>query len=156
MIVKFEQSDSAAKNKIKIPERAHGRDSGYDIYCPVTVTLQPHERITIDLQIKFELPEYIWTNDNGHKLGVEAMIRPKSGRSKAGLDVEIGTIDNPYRGSCGCTVTNTTTVPITIEANHKICQIVFMPVFQHVELHPGNVSADTDRGEGGFGHTGLI
>jgi dUTP pyrophosphatase len=153
MEIIYQQSDEALKNKINPPQKAYFSDSGFDIFSPIDFELYPNERKTIDLQVKFELLSF--QNIPVVSIGMEAMIRPKSGRTKSGLDIKIGTIDNTYRGYVGATVVNTTKNLIKIQKNEKICQIVFMPVFNSVKIIPGKVKENTDRSTGGFGSTGL-
>lgn len=155
MIITYEQSPEAIAAGINAPAKAHERDSGFDIFSPQSIRLFPGERITVDLQVRFALQQQC-TNIGIGTIGVEALIRPKSGRSKNGLDVELGTIDNGYRGYTGATITNTTNKEFIIEQNEKLCQIVFAPVFQGVQLVNAEVSTDTERGESGFGDSGLV
>ena len=161
MIINFEQSPEAIKNNIKIPSKAHGSDSGFDIFCPVDLRLIPFQRMTVDLQIKFELKdlnEFIGLPFMDIKilgLQMEGQIRPKSGRSQNGVDIEIGTIDNGYRGYIGCTVSNTTRTVININKNEKICQIVFAPVFTGIGLIAEKVDINTSRSTRGFGSSGI-
>lgn len=155
VLVEYEQSESAIKNKIKPPSRGHESDSGWDIFMPENLVLPPQSRITISLEVKFALlPISIPISEFVH-LSMEAQIRPKSGLSKSGLDVELGTIDNGYRNFVGATVSNTTMKKMVIQQNTKICQIVFVPIFTNVALIPTTIDSDTDRGENGFGSTGL-
>ncbi len=150
MRITYEQSPEAVANGVHAPEKGHHDDSGFDIYAPHDIELSAGERKTVDLQVKFELeaPGLAF-------VGMEAQVRPKSGRSKAGIDVELGTIDQGYRNYIGATVTNTGAAPATIRRNEKLCQVVFAPVFNTVELTAGKVGDGTSRGLGGFGSTGI-
>lgn len=138
------------------PNKAHYNDSGFDFYCPEKIVLKPKERKTICLQMKFKtkLPWY-GKLLNLFGIGIELQIRPKSGRSKAGIDVELGTGDEGYRNYYGATITNTTELECTIKVNEKICQGVFVPVFNRIKLIHGTVNDKTSRGIGGFGSSGL-
>lgn len=154
MKIIFEQSSFASMINIHKPEYAHpDSDSGFDIYLPSSVRLLPGERITVDLGVKFAIPRPWWMKLLG--LSVELQVRPKSGRSKAGVEVSLGTIDNGYRNFIGATIHNYTNDAVEIKANEKICQVVTMPVFTRVKLVKGLVNADTKRGLGGFGSSGL-
>jgi len=153
MEIIFQQSDEAVKSGINIPSKANSTDSGFDIFSPEDFLLNPKERTTINLQIRFALIQSQDIPLPG--LGLEAQIRPKSGLSKKGIDVEIGTIDNGYRGWIGVTITNTTGQSIGIKKNTKICQLVFTPIFNNIYLSLGTVSEETERGTGGFGSSGL-
>jgi dUTP pyrophosphatase len=84
----------------------------------------------------------------------EAQIRPRSGQSlKKGFDVALGTIDSGYTGEIGVIVRNFTDKPITIEHGERIAQIVISK-FDSVTLTEVDELNETERGEGGFGHTG--
>lgn len=143
---------------IKDPEQAHHNDSGYDLFYPgETIFLQRGERITVNLGIKFDIDmngiSYAMKRD--FCIGVELQIRPKSGLSKKGIDVELGTIDEGYRGFVGCTITNNSNHDTKIEQHQKICQIVCVPVFNRIVMVKGKVDENTARSTNGFGSTGI-
>jgi len=155
MKIIFEQSNFARMIDIHKPEYAHpNSDSGFDIFSPQCIDLKPGERYTIDLNVKFKIPIPWWMKLLG--MSVELHVRPKSGRSKAGLEVSFGTIDNGYRNFIGATIHNYNSDIISIQKNEKICQVVVVPVFTRVKLIEGLVPADTARSLKGFGATGLF
>lgn len=140
---------------VPFPSKAHSTDSGFDIFVPHGIPLKAGERNTINLGVKFDIKLPFWALPlRLLGFGIEAQIRPKSGLSKRGIDVEIGTVDEPYRGFVGVTVTNTTKKTFVFEAHQKICQIVFVPVFNRVKLVKGQVKTNTTRGAKGFGSSG--
>lgn len=107
------------------------------------VILKPQSRVILPTNLKIQLPE-----------GYEAHIRPRSGLSiKKGLTVMFGTIDADYTGDIGIICANFTNEPIEIEHGERVAQMVIAKhesvVWEEVE-----VLNETDRGEGGFGHTG--
>jgi len=156
MKILYDQKTSAY-GKIPI-SKAHEHDSGFDLRLPEPISLKPGERKTIDLGIKFHIADESRAHRFLRKLfniGIEGQIRPKSGRSRSGIDVELGTVDEQYRGWVGCTVTNTTKKTVTFLENEKICQIVFIPVFNRITMELGKVSEDTTRGANGFGSSGI-
>ncbi len=109
------------------------------------VTLQPLERVMLHTGIYMALPE-----------GYECQIRPRSGLAlKRGLTVlnSPGTIDADYRGEVCVIIANLSNEPQTIEDGERICQMI---VARHetVEWQTVEVLDDTERGAGGFGHTG--
>ena len=121
--------------------------AGVDIRChiPDPVILQPLERRLIPTGLYIELP-----------VGYEAQIRPRSGLAlKRGLTVlnTPGTIDADYRGEIGVIMINLSNEPQTIEPHERICQMV---IAQHeqAEFVAVDVLSTTERGEGGFGHSG--
>ena len=122
---------------------AAGMDLRANINYPVT--LQPLERRLIPTGIRIQLPD-----------GYEAQIRPRSGMAlKRGLTVlnTPGTIDSDYRGEIGIILINLSTEDVDIEPGERIAQMVFAKC-EHAELVEVETLDDTERGEGGFNHTG--
>ena len=79
-----------------IPTKAHATDSGYDLYANEDVLIEPGDTAIVKTGIAVELPA-----------GYEAQIRPRSGvTAKTKLRVQLGTIDNGYRGELGVIVDN--------------------------------------------------
>ncbi|MBQ7209998.1 MAG: dUTP diphosphatase [Paludibacteraceae bacterium] len=109
------------------------------------VVLQPFERRLIPTGLFIELPACY-----------EAQIRPRSGLAlKKGLTVlnTPGTIDADYRGEIGVILVNLSQEPVTIEHGERICQMVIAR-HEQAQLEEVAVLTDTERGAGGFGHTG--
>lgn len=80
-----------------LPTKAHAYDSGYDLVASEDVIVEPGETVVVKTGIAVELPA-----------GYEATVRPRSGvTSKTKLRVQLGTIDNNYRGEIGVIVDNT-------------------------------------------------
>jgi len=138
------------------PCKGHFNDSGIDIFTTESFVLKHGERKTISLHLRFAL-ELPWYMKFLHLfgLGIEAQVRPKSGRTLNGIDVALGTIDEGYRNFTGATIINFSGKTQKFEAGEKICQIVFVPTFNRVKLVEGKVDTNTSRGLGGFGSTGL-
>jgi dUTP pyrophosphatase len=114
------------------------------------VELAPMARVLIHTGIYLEIPE-----------GYEVQVRPKSGQAlKKGITVlnTPGTADSRYRGEICVIVINLSNECVTIENGEKIAQMVLCPV-QHEGLVDveivDEISTDTERGTGGFGHTGI-
>ena len=121
--------------------------AGMDLRCDLqeAVTLQPMERRLIPTGLYIELPE-----------GYEAQIRPRSGLAlKRGLTVlnTPGTIDADYRGEIGVILINLSGEAQTIEPGERICQMVIAR-HEQAELTETEVLGETERGAGGFGHSG--
>ena len=100
-------------------------------------------RCLINLGFKIELPK-----------GYEAVIRPRSGLSKVGLDIATGTIDSDYRGEVKALVINNTGGDYTVNNLDRICQMKIQKAEKHV-FEIVNELSDSDRGSNGFGSTGL-
>ena len=110
------------------------------------LTLQPGERALVPTGFAIELP-----------LGFEAQVRPRSGLAlRQGLTLvnSPGTIDADYRGEVGVIAINLGQQPVVIQRGDRIAQLVVAPVIQAVVRETKVLSA-TDRGDGGFGHTGV-
>lgn len=130
-----------------LPAYATSGSSGMDIRANIEspITLQPLERGLIATGIFLEIPD-----------GYEAQIRPRSGLAiKQGLTClnTPGTIDADYRGEIKVILINLSNQPQTILHGDRIAQMVFMKIEQ-VELTDVKIINETERGAGGFGHTG--
>lgn len=134
---------------LPLPERAKARDFGYDLRTTQTVTLEPGKRATIPTGWAYEfLP------DQG------ATIWPRSGLAdKHGIDVLAGLIDGGYQGEVKVILVNHGDEAVTFVAGDRIAQMVIvtrvMPTFFGTELvEVEEFTTASDRGIGGFGHTG--
>ena len=153
-VVSLHQTDNTMQLKIinksnnPLPRYESALAAGLDIRCNIAepVTLQPMERRLIPTGLFIELPA-----------GYEAQIRPRSGLAlKRGLTVlnTPGTIDADYRGEIGVILVNLGTEPQTIEPGERICQMVIARHEQPEIVEVAELS-DTERGAGGFGHSGV-
>lgn len=89
--------------------------------------------------------------------GYELQIRARSGMAiKHGISLAngIGTIDSDYRGEIGVILVNLSKEPYTIHDGDRIAQMVLSKVEQ-AQLHAVDILDETERGEGGFGHSGF-
>lgn len=129
------------------PERATEEASGFDLRARIDGSLElvPGERRLIPSGIAIALPP-----------GYEAQVRPRSGLAlKYGLTLlnSPGTVDSDYRGEVGVILINLGGEPVRIERGDRIAQLVVQRVpgvrFREVQALP-----ETQRGAGGFGHTG--
>lgn len=135
------------KSKHPLPEYKTNMSAGMDIRANLNedIVLQSLERRLIPTGLFIELPE-----------GYEAQMRPRSGlalNEGLGLLNSPGTIDADYRGEIGIIVINLSNHPITVKDGERICQMVINKVEQAEWIEVENL-AETERGEGGFGHTG--
>lgn len=138
------------KSKNALPtyasERAAGMDLRADLAAPVM--LQPMERKLIPTGLFIELPD-----------DCEAQVRPRSGLAlKHGITVlnSPGTIDADYRGEVCVILINLSDEPFEIQPGERIAQMVVAP-FRQVKLLPVETLEElssTERGTGGFGHSG--
>jgi len=166
-----------------LPTKAHPTDSGFDLYASEDVIIEPGETEVVPTGIAVELPK-----------GFEAQVRPRSGvTAKTKLRVQLGTIDNGYKGEIGVIVDNIRTPIKTVDVNggrtgmssvtttdaytvcgtgqymgkriidgtylirkgDRIAQLVVqaLPAVTVVEID--DFTEDSERGEGGFGSTGV-
>ncbi len=130
-----------------LPSYATADAAGMDLRANLeaAVTLQPMERILVPTGLFMELPA-----------GFEAQVRPRSGLAiKQGLTLlnTPGTIDADYRGEIKIIMINLSTEPQTIQHGDRIAQMVIAPFVQATLAEVPELS-DTERGAGGFGHTG--
>lgn len=131
-----------------LPRYESEQAAGMDIRCHLSapVTLQPLERKLIPTGLRIELPA-----------GYEAQIRPRSGMAlKRGLTIlnTPGTIDADYRGEVGIIMINLSNEPQTIEPGERVCQMVIAK-HEQPDIVEVTVLSETERGEGGFGHSGV-
>lgn len=136
------------KSPNALPSYSTEQSAGMDLraWLKDPVVLQPMERTLIPTGVYIELPA-----------GFECQIRPRSGLAlKRGLTVlnTPGTIDADYRGEVCVILANLSNEPQTIENGERICQMV---VARHASVvwNQVEVLGDTERGAGGFGHTGV-
>ena len=135
------------KSKNALPKYESAQAAGMDIRCNIDepLTLQPMERRLIPTGLYIELPA-----------SYEAQIRPRSGLAlKRGLTVlnTPGTIDADYRGEVGVILINLSGEAQTIEPGERICQMVIAR-HETPEIVEVEELTDTERGAGGFGHSG--
>lgn len=135
------------KSKHQLPSYATELSAGMDIRANLIepVVLKPLERKLIPTGLFIALPE-----------GYEAQLRPRSGLAlKHGISLAnaIGTIDADFRGEIGVILINLSSDPFTICDGERICQMV-IATHSQISWKPVEVLDDTERGTGGFGHTG--
>ena len=142
MTVKFLRIDPS----VTLPSYAHPGDAGMDIRSIEELTIAPGERSLVHTGLVMMLPP-----------GYEAQVRPRSGLAlKNGVTVlnAPGTIDEGYRGEIGVILANFGTEPFKVEKGAKIAQIVVAPCTRADIVETAETDA-TERGEGGFGSTGV-
>jgi len=132
---------------LPLPARATRGAAGFDLHAAVeaAVVLAPRERALIPTGFAIAVPE-----------GYEAQVRPRSGLAlKHGIVLPNapGTIDSDYRGEVKIIVCNTGEQTFTIERGDRIAQLVIAPVVRAEWDEVASLDA-TERGEGGFGHSG--
>lgn len=151
-----------------LPEYSNPTDAGFDMRANIVdvnekytwncilsygednlinrVIICPGGRALIPTGLHMAIPE-----------GYELQVRARSGLAlKKGITMVngIGTIDSPYRGDIGAIIINHGFEPFTIEQGDRICQGVLNKV-EHVEFEEVESLDETERGKGGYGHSGV-
>ena len=133
-----------------LPKYAYPSDSGFDLHATEEVIIGPFGRALVPTGLKVSFEE-----------GYEIQVRPKSGLAiKQGLTVlnTPGTVDQGYTGEIQVIVFNTNNTTVTIPKGMKVGQGVLCPVVQgkYVNVQKVEQVEDKDRGNNGFGSTGII
>lgn len=136
------------KSKHSLPQYATSSSAGMDLRANLDnpIVLKPLQRCLVSTGLYIALPE-----------GFEAQIRPRSGLAlKKGITLlnTPGTIDADYRGEIGVIVINLSAEDFIIEDGERIAQMVIAR-YEQAEWQEVEVLEDTERGAGGFGHTGV-
>lgn len=144
----------------KLPAYAHDGDAGMDVFSAEDVYLTKGVPTLVRTGLRCKIPD-----------GFEIQVRPRSGLALRGVTVwnAPGTIDSKYRGEIGVILMynnnecytspdGTEVIPKVlhlIRSGDKIAQLVLAPVYKAWPVKVDKVDTDTDRGEGGFGSTGV-
>ena len=145
----------------KLPAYAHDGDAGMDVFAVEGIYLFKGVPTLVKTGLRCKIPD-----------GFEIQVRPRSGLALKGVTIwnAPGTIDSKYRGEIGVILMyNKEDEYVTspdgcgvipkggymISAGDKIAQLVLAPVYKAWPVKVDKVDTDTDRGEGGFGSTGV-
>ena len=136
------------KGSQPLPAYATSQSAGMDLRADIesSVTLRPMERRLIGTGLHIALPA-----------GYEAQVRPRSGLAlKHGITVlnAPGTIDADYRGEIGVVLINLSDTDFVVNPGERIAQMV-VAKYEQVQMDCVDVLDETERGEGGYGHTGV-
>lgn len=137
------------KSKHALPQYATALSAGMDLRANIDtpIVLKPLQRKLVPTGLYIALPE-----------GFEAQIRPRSGLAlKKGITLlnTPGTIDADYRGEIGVIAVNLSEEDFIIEDGERIAQMVIAR-YEKAEWEEVEVLSHTERGDGGFGHTGTL
>ena len=138
---------TVVEEEASLPIYGSEEAAGADVRAHIKedIVLNPGERRLIPTGLRFAIPR-----------GFEIQVRPRSGLAlKHGITVlnSPGTIDSDYRGELGVVLIHHGDEPFTVTPQMRIAQIVLAPVYQATFALKDELVA-TERGEGGFGHTG--
>jgi dUTP pyrophosphatase len=145
IVVRLKKTQSGAD--LPLPKKMTEHSAGFDLCAAVreSITIGPGKIVMIPCGFSMALP-----------VGYEAQIRPRSGlASKHGVAPvnSPGTVDADYRGEVMTPLINLGSAPFVVERGMRIAQMLIAPVPQ-VQLVEVEELDDTERGAGGFGHTG--
>ena len=131
-----------------LPEYATPMSAGLDLRANLDapLKLQPMQRCLVPTGLRIALPQ-----------GYEAQVRPRSGLAlKRGITVlnAPGTIDADYRGEIGVILINLSQDSFVINDGERIAQLV-IAAYEQAEFEAVESLDQTERGEGGFGHSGM-
>lgn len=132
-----------------MPTKAHDTDAGFDLYLPdredtAPIMLPDGKTVVIDTGVHIALPK-----------GYAAVCMNKSGLSvNHGIESVLGLIDSGYTGPIKVKLRNTSNKPYIFEAGNKISQLVIFPISADT-FELTDTLDETDRGDGGFGSTGV-
>lgn len=137
------------KSKHALPQYATLLSAGMDLRANLDrpIVLKPLQRCLVPTGLYIALPD-----------GYEAQIRPRSGLSlKKGITLlnTPGTIDADYRGEIGVIMVNLSDEDFMIEDGERIAQMVIAK-YEKAEWAEVTTLDETERGSGGFGHTGTV
>ena len=128
------------------PAYKHATDSCADCMANIDsdVTIAPRGMVTIPLGFKIGVP-----------VGYEAQIRPRSGLArKNGVVAVLGTIDSGFTGEVTTTLINNLDAPFVIHRGDRVCQMKISES-KKIYFHKVSVLPDSERGENGWGSTGI-
>ena len=131
---------------LPVPRYAHPGDAGLDLIASEAVTLRAGERAAVPTGLVIAVPP-----------GWVGLVHPRSGLAlRHGVTVANapGTIDTEYRGELKVLLINLGADPVTFARGDRIAQLLLQPVGRATVVEVAEF-ADTDRGSGGFGSTGL-
>lgn len=127
------------------PSYANMFAAGLDIKSNEDITIAPGEVVKLDTQLAVEIP-----------IGHFGMVVARSGlafKHRIKLLNDVGIIDEDYRGNIGVMLVNEGSQEYTISKGDRVAQMIVIP-YKQVKLEYVDELSETERGEGGFGHTG--
>ena len=135
------------KSRHELPEYATGQSAGMDLRANIDtpITLKPLQRCLVPTGLYIALPD-----------GYEAQVRPRSGLAiKFGVTVlnSPGTIDADYRGEIRVIMVNLSSEDFVVNDGDRIAQMV-VARYEQIEWSDVDVLDETERGDGGVGHSG--
>ena len=131
-------------SKATLPRRMRDGDAGFDLYSVETVFIEPGEIVTIPTGIAVELPP-----------NTCMILKDRSGLALKGLHILAGVIDENYRGEIKVVMVNLSKNRITLSRGTRVTQALILP-YLSPEIVEVDTLSDTERGDKGFGSSGLF
>jgi len=126
------------------PERQHYDDGGVDLKVSEDIELPPKELKVVRTGVKVEIP-----------FGYVGLLKDRSGLASKGLMSLGGVIDSGYRGEIKALLINTSNETMTFKRGDRVIQLIVARIDTTVYYHKGVPDDETERGENGFGSSGL-
>ena len=140
------------KNGAKAPIRATEGSAGYDLFVPEDTYVHPGRNV-IPLGFKVELPDHVMALSTSRS-GFASKGMEDADEMREDADVIDGKIDWDYRGEVGVIIKSAESYPFLLKKGTRIAQFVLLPVLTP-DIEVVEELSETDRGEGGFGHSGV-
>lgn len=147
--VQYKILDSRLGNEIELPHYGTAGSAGLDLRACINAPLELHPGQVVMIPTGMA----VHLNDPGYA----AMLLPRSGLGhKHGIVLGnlVGLIDSDYQGPLMVSCWNRGDTPYTIQVGERIAQMVIVPVLQPIFTQVDDFHETTERGQGGFGHTG--
>lgn len=147
--VEYKILDQRLGNEIEMPHYGTKGSAGLDLRACIdeAMTIEPGQTVLIPTGMAIHLDDP----------GLAAMLLPRSGLGhKHGIVLGnlVGLIDSDYQGELKVSCWNRSETPYTVSVGERIAQMVIVPVLQPAFVEVENFGESTERGVGGFGHTG--
>lgn len=132
--------------KAKLPTRGSADAAGRDLYAAEGVIIPPHSTAKISTDIAIEIPQGYWGG-----VFARSGLATKQGLRPANC---VGVIDSDYRGPVIVALHNDTDETKEVMIGDRIAQLIILPICDFGGWEIVDELSDTDRGDGGFGHSG--
>lgn len=144
-----------ATHALDLPCRATTEAAGFDVCASEQTVIAPRSREMVGTGLKLAMPSKVYSEDR--QVVMFATLKGRSGLAKRGIDIHTGTIDCDYRGELKVIVINNTDREFEVHAGDRIAQLIFgmALVPDLVSLDDVSAAHPTQRGNGGFGSTGV-
>lgn len=130
----------------KIPTKGSEEAAGWDLYAATSATILPHTTAKISTDIAIEIPTNWWGG-----IFARSGLATKQGLRPANC---VGVIDSDYRGPIIVALHNDSDQTKEVVAGDRIAQLIFFPVANIQNWEVVDELSDTERSDGGFGHSG--